>query len=151
MEEGGKTAAAAADRSGHTAEIARHDSAPPQIAVDSVSLPTARVSMPEHTDYHLISDHQLTLIVQPESGFIGNLGFTFLGGAFGLVLSLIGVVAKAFGPTSSALTPLDLWTVGLFAASALGAILCLVFYGIASYRNRGLATAIRKQKFRGAA
>lgn len=106
----------------------------------SASFPTARISVPESLDYHMIMDHELSQLSHPETGIIGSVGFAFFGAAVGLVPAAMEIMART---SSEKLSNSDLLLIGFLGATAFGAVICLAIFALATFRNRGLAGKIR--------
>ena len=106
------------------------------------SVPTSRVSMPEFVDWHMILDAELSQLSAPETGVLGSVGFTALGGALGL-LPLFMEAKEKLG-----VAPMGTQDF-VYACSFVGclvlAIICLVIFGIRRSRNYGLAARIRNR------
>jgi hypothetical protein len=105
--------------------------------------PQMTVSVPDAVEWHMIFDHELTQLSRVEMGVIGSFGFVALGTALGLVPSFIAALAKANG--KDVMTGYDVAVIGVFAASAALAVICLLVAGIDLWRNSRLADKIRKR------
>jgi len=108
------------------------------------SLPAQRVSRPDFVDWHMILDGELTQLSKPEEGVLISLGFVGLGAAFGLLGPFLASWDKLEVATPN-LTGSDLASIACFGGSVVLALVCLIFGGIATWRNRGLAEKIRNR------
>lgn len=108
--------------------------------VQPANMPAARVGLPDHTDFHLIQDFELMQLSKPENGALGALGFTLLGCALSSFPSSIELL---FSSTTGAVASTQLWQLALFCGSTVGALICLVLFGVYWWRNAGLAERIR--------
>lgn len=115
--------------------------------------PAQRVGAPEHVDWHMILDQELTQLSQPDSGVMGSIGFTALGGFVGLIPGLAGVITKLSQsptlPAGEAALPIgfvDVVTVAATAGCLIGAVICLITFAVNKYRNAGLTAKIRQRK-----
>lgn len=107
--------------------------------------PGQRMSAPENLDWHMILDHELSQLSAAETGVLGSLGFTGLGGALGFLPSVVQVIGKLPSTVEAPVTVPDMVTVGVFVACAVLAAICLVIYFLNWNRNKGLADTIRKR------
>jgi hypothetical protein len=107
--------------------------------------PTARFSVSEHVDYHVVLDQELTQLSRPEAGMFGAFGFAFFGAAIGFMpqaLATLAIITKTPpGPVSA----VELWTIVLAPSCFAASIACLAAFGIAKFRNRGVENSIRQR------
>jgi hypothetical protein len=106
--------------------------------------PTNVVTVPDHADWHLISDHELDELDKPEGGVLGSLGFTALGAILG---ALPGAVAgwKKVG-TTDVLRPEEIVSLMVTVVAIVAAGICLTLFAIYRSRSRGAAARIRQRK-----
>jgi hypothetical protein len=117
----------------------------------SIALPDHRMSAPEHVDWHMILDSELSQLERPESGIFGSVGFTTLGASIGLIPSALQVLEKiTTAPKSIAdATPPSRFEILAAVACPVAfsiSIVCLIAWGINKYRNSGLSSSIRNRK-----
>ena len=111
-----------------------------------IASPAQRLTMPEYLDWHMILDHELSQLSRPETGVIGSVGFVGLGGVIGLAASFFEALEKVNGSPPIPLSIGDIVSVCMFVGSTVIAGLCLLIFGLAVFRNRGLARTIRSRQ-----
>jgi hypothetical protein len=108
--------------------------------------PQMSISAPKTLSWHMIMDQELTQLTRPEMGFIGSLGFVGLGAALGLIPQLVDAIHKVQQiKPDLPVTIGDMACVGAFFGSFVLALVCLAIGGLYWWRNKGLATTIRKR------
>ena len=108
--------------------------------------PAQTISTPEHVDWHMIQDHELSQLSNLQSGIIASLGFTGLGAAIGLVGPFLTALSKVRSPTPTALRPDEVFYLTGFSATVVLGLICLVIHAINSWRRTGLAATIRARR-----
>jgi hypothetical protein len=92
----------------------------------------------------MILDGELTQLSKPEEAVLVSLGFVGLGASFGLLGPFLTALEK-LGAQQQSLLVSDMAYVGCFGGALVLALVCLIFGGIAYWRNKGLAAKIRKR------
>lgn len=114
--------------------------------IASSPFPIQRVPIPDYLDWHVILEPELGQLSRPETGVIGSLGFAALGAAVGFAPSFLSALDKAASSQPSSLA--DAAFIASFSGTAVAGVLCLVLFGIAALRKRGLTRTIRARKRR---
>lgn len=114
----------------------------PKVHASAINFsPASRVTAPDVTDWHLIADHELGSLSEPEAGVIGAIGFAALGAALGALPSGCTAVEKI---TTNAVVPGEAFRALLILLPATAAtVICLIIWGISKWRNKGLVQRIR--------
>jgi hypothetical protein len=107
------------------------------------------LSMPEALSWHMILDHELMQLSSRDTGLIGSIGFVCLGSALGLIPSLVTALDKVNTKPPLSMSSGDVAAIAATVGTAVGAVICLIIFGIYRYRNSGLAAKIRARTRRG--
>ncbi len=108
--------------------------------------PTARFTMAEFVEFHMILDLELDAISSTENRVLGSIGFTALGAVMGLAGSFSIAISKIRNPSLGQFTLPDLVNTVLFSASIALAVLCLSIFFLKRWRNRGITEIIRQRE-----
>ena len=93
----------------------------------------------------MIQDHELTQLSNVEGGVIASLGFVGIGAAIGLVGPFLAALDKIGLKHPLPLSAAERFYLVGFSGTVVLGIVCLVIHGLASWRKKGLADAIRKR------
>ena len=108
--------------------------------------PPQTVSAPDHVDWHLIQDHELTALSKVATGVVQSLGFTGLGGAIGLAGAFISALEKVTATKPLPLSGPDLYALLAFSSMIATAAICLTLSGLSYSRNKGTVAEIRQRR-----
>lgn len=108
----------------------------------SVAMPAAKISAPQHVQWHMIMDSELDMLADHETGVIGALGFTAIGGLLGGAVPFLAAVDKI---GVSTVEKADVVAVAIFVGCAVAAIICIGIFALKIYRNESLKTKIRNR------
>ncbi|MFN3675430.1 MAG: hypothetical protein ACK4TC_05570 [Sphingomonas pseudosanguinis] len=103
--------------------------------------PAARVTVPDVTDWHVVSDDELQRLSKPEGGILGNIGFGALGGALGALPSGCTAVDKISSGQSATSESFRSLLIMLPCIAVM--IVCLALFAIDKYRAKGLVAQIK--------
>ena len=114
----------------------------------TIAAPRQTLSMPEGVEHHMIADHELSQLANPTTSISGSVGFTSVGIAAGFVPTVSDVVSRyAQLPPDQNLwiDPQQLLGCAIFVAASILAVTCLLYFFIQTFKNRSLASRIRKR------
>ena len=107
--------------------------------------PAQRVSTPNHLDWHMIQDHELSQLSGVETGTVASLGFVGMGAAIGLAGPFLAALSKITANPPIPVSLPDIYYLVSLSGSMVLALVCLVIAGLAKWRNKGLAAEIRRR------
>ncbi|MCL6653479.1 hypothetical protein A6R70_14395 [Agrobacterium rubi] len=106
----------------------------------SVAMPAAHISAPKLVQWHMIMDNELDMLTDKQTGAMGAIGFTALGGVLGGIIPCVAVVEKI---NLSPLTISDIIALGVFFCCSSASLICLVSFFWSRKQNKSLKEDIR--------